>query len=256
MNINQIAAQLFTVRDYMRTETEFKETIKKLKDIGYSAVQLSGLGFNNYEYTKSVLEEYDMKVCATHYGYDRMQKDFDKVVAEHNGYNCQYIGLGSMPGEYSKDKEGFLKFSKDFTELARRFKGEGLNLIYHNHNFEFERFDGRRTGMDILYEETNPKAVGFELDTYWIQAGASNPVDWIYKVQGRMDVVHFKDMEIIESQQHMAEVGEGNLNWAAIIKACDETGVKWAAVEQDVCRRNPFESLKISLDNIKKMLQR
>lgn len=255
MNMNQIAAQLFTVRDFMKNKEEFQQTIKKLYDIGYRAVQISGLGFNNYKFIKETLDQYDMQVCATHIGYDRMQNDFDNVVKEHKYYNCAYVGLGMMPQEYMKDKASIKGFAKEFSELGRKFKDEGLNLIYHNHNLEFERFDEYKTAMDILFEETDPETVGFELDTFWVQAGGADSVKWIYKLDERMDVIHFKDMAIKESKQVMAEVGEGNLEWPAIIKACDDTNVKWAAVEQDICQRDPFESLKISYDNIYKMIE-
>jgi len=68
-----------------------------------------------------------------------------------------------------------------------------------------------------------------------------------------MVIVHFKDMTVVNGEPVMAEVGEGNLNWPRIIAACRETGVQWYAVEQDTCRRDPFESLGISLRNLKDM---
>jgi sugar phosphate isomerase/epimerase len=108
--------------------------------------------------------------------------------------------------------------------------------------------------MDILFSETDPEYFGFEIDTFWIQSGGANPVEWIYKVNGRMDVVHFKDMAIKEDQQIFAEIGEGNLNWDAIVKACRETGVKWYAIEQDKCLRDPFDSLTMSLKYLGKYL--
>ena len=86
-----------------------------------------------------------------------------------------------------------------------------------------------------------------------MQHGGADPAAWVRKVAGRMPVVHLKDMVILEGKQIMAEIGEGNLNWPAILGACKETKVEWYAVEQDVCQRNPFESLKISYDNLKAM---
>ncbi len=70
---------------------------------------------------------------------------------------------------------------------------------------------------------------------------------------GRMPVVHLKDMVIVNGQQTMAEIGEGNLNWSSILLACQEAGVEWYAVEQDICQRDPFESLKISYQNLREM---
>jgi len=93
------------------------------------------------------------------------------------------------------------------------------------------------------------------LDTYWIQHGGGDPVAWIRKMTGRMPVVHLKDMVIINGEQAMVEVGEGNFDWSAILHTCKEAKVEWYAVEQDVCQRDPFESLKISYENLKAMGQ-
>ncbi len=92
-----------------------------------------------------------------------------------------------------------------------------------------------------------------EIDIYWVQHGGSDPAAWIEKVSQRMPVVHLKDMVILDNTQTMAEVGEGNLNWKRILSACKQADVEWYAVEQDVCQRDPFESLKISYDNLRAM---
>ncbi len=105
----------------------------------------------------------------------------------------------------------------------------------------------------MLLNETDPRYVQAELDTYWVQHGGGDPAAWIRKVKNRMPVVHLKDMVIQGREQVMAEVGEGNLNWPAILEACREAEVEWYAVEQDICQRDPFESLEISFKNLKKM---
>ncbi len=79
-------------------------------------------------------------------------------------------------------------------------------------------------------------------------------MQWIRKVSGRIPCVHIKDMAITpDKQQLMAEIGEGNLNWEGIFSACREAGVEWYIVEQDICQRDPFQSLEISLNNLKGM---
>jgi len=87
--------------------------------------------------------------------------------------------------------------------------------------------------------------------------GGGDPAAWIRRVKDRMPVVHLKDMAVVTEgwnvQQVMAEIGEGNLNWPEILSACREANVEWYAVEQDVCQRDPFESLQISYQNLKAM---
>lgn len=101
-------------------------------------------------------------------------------------------------------------------------------------------------------EETDPECVEFILDTYWIVAGGANPVDYIRKYPGRNQVIHYKDMVIVEDQQEMTECGCGNIDFSAITPVCEEMGVLHAVIEQDICKRDPFESLAISFSNLTK----
>jgi Xylose isomerase-like TIM barrel. len=246
MDRYSIAAQLYTLRDYLKTPEEISETLKKVHEIGYHAVQVSGMGPVDPMRLKEIVDGLDIKICATHISYDRLKNNLDNVIREHKLWECEYVGLGSMPQQYATSRDGYMEFIKDISVVAERVTQSGLKFVYHNHNFEFEKFDGR-TGFDILFDETEPADFGFEVDTYWVQAGGANPVDLIKKVKGRMGIVHFKDMAMKNGQQVFSEIGEGNLDWDTIIKSCRETGVKWYAIEQDICQRNPFDSLEMSL---------
>lgn len=249
MKISNIAAQLYTLRDFCKNEVDLKRSLLKVKEIGYQAVQVSGVGPIAPEKIKEIADEAGLSICATHVSFDAIKNDFEQTVRTHKLWNCSYVGLGGLPEQYRTSAEGYSAFAKEMSEIGKRLQDQGLQFIYHNHQFEFEKFDGR-TGMDILREESDQSAFGFELDTYWVQVGGVNPVDMIHRVKGRMAVVHLKDLAIIGREQIFAEVGEGNMNFDAIIQACRETGVEWYVVEQDVCRRDPFESLAISFNNL------
>jgi sugar phosphate isomerase/epimerase len=112
---------------------------------------------------------------------------------------------------------------------------------------------GDRTGLDVIYEESDPEYLQAEIDTYWVQHGGGDPIAWIRKMKDRMPVIHFKDMVIYEGEQTMAEIGEGNLNWPGILEACKDANVEWYAIEQDRCMGDPFDSLRISYDNLRGM---
>ncbi len=251
MNEMNVTAQLYTLREFLKTPEEIRKALRKVKAIGYHAVQASGLGPIEPQHLKQLADEAGVRICVTHISYDRLKDDLDEVIKDHKIWNCRYVGLGSMPEQFRSSKDGYIAFSKEFNEVSKKLFNEGLKFVYHNHNFEFEKFDGV-TGLDLLLNNTDPETFGIELDTYWVQSGGANPVEWIKKVEGRMDVVHFKDMAIKGRQQQFAEIGQGNLNWSNIIAVCRETNVKWYAVEQDKCDHDPFESLKISLEYLKK----
>jgi sugar phosphate isomerase/epimerase len=158
-----------------------------------------------------------------------------------------------MPVRFREDGEaGYRRFAEQASRIGEKLHAADLSFSYHNHSFEFMRF-GRRTGLDIIFEESDPRYLQAEIDTYWVQHGGGDPALWIRRMKDRMPVVHLKDMVILDGQQAMAEIGEGNLNWPAILEACQEAGVAWCAIEQDTCQRDPFESLQISYDNLRAM---
>ncbi|MEC0227531.1 sugar phosphate isomerase/epimerase family protein [Paenibacillus alba] len=250
MNKMNIAAQLYTVREFTRTEKDLRETFRKIKDIGYQAVQISAIGPIPPDLVKAMADEAQLRICATHTSFQRLNEDLDQVILEHQLWNCRYVGLGAIPEKSRSSIEGYKTFVLETAEIVSRLHQAGLQFIYHNHSFEFDKFGGSKTGMDLLLESTNAESFGFELDLYWVQAGGADPADWIQKVEGRMAVVHLKDMAIIQNRAVTAEIGMGNMNYNKLIQACRETGVEWYVVEQDECRRDPFESLAISYRNL------
>jgi sugar phosphate isomerase/epimerase len=155
-----------------------------------------------------------------------------------------------MPQSFRGSLEGTRAFIKTANEISEKLSAVGMKFAYHNHNFEFEKYEGK-TFIDTLIEELNPE-IEFIIDTYWVQAGGADPVEYINKVAGRMSVCHFKDMAITVGQQCFAEIGNGNMNFKAIYKACELAGVRYIVIEQDHCNGDPFESLKISLDYMNK----
>ncbi len=254
MDIKQVAAQLYTVRDFTKTPEDIRKTMKRVRGIGYEAVQVSAIGQIDPAELKEIVDELGIHICATHIPFERLRNDTANVIKEHKLWGCNYVGLGSMPVKYRSSEEGFRTFIDEISEIGREIADSGLRFIYHNHKFEFQKFN-EITGMELLLNETDPKEFEFEIDTYWVQAGGANPVNWIEKVEGRMGVVHLKDMAIVDDQQVFAEVGEGNLDWPEILKACNKIGVKWYAIEQDTCLRDPFESLAISYNNMIKLIK-
>jgi sugar phosphate isomerase/epimerase len=250
-----LAAQLYTIRQFTQTTQGFAESMRKIRDIGYKAVQVSGIGAIPDAEVKRIVDENGLTICITHIGFDLLWNRTEEVIQQHHLWNCKHTAIGSMPMEY-RSEEGYRRFADEASRVGEKLAKGGLTFSYHNHSFEFVRFNGR-SGLEILFAESDPRYLQAELDTYWVQHGGADPADWIRRMKGRMPVVHLKDMAIAADgwnvQQLMAEIGEGNLNWPAILEACRDAGVEWYAVEQDICQRDPFESLEISYKNLKAM---
>jgi sugar phosphate isomerase/epimerase len=252
MSQSVIAAQLYSVRAYSKTQADINAMLKKIRAIGYQAVQISGFGQYDAAETAKVLAAEGLACCSTHTAWSRFVTEIDKVILEHRLWGCVHPAIGGMPGEF-RSAEGVVKFAREMEMVGKRLAEEGMDFSYHNHNFEFQKADGK-TWLELMYDNCDPRYVKTEIDTYWVQAGGGEPAVWIRKYAGRMPIIHFKDMTMGPEGQRMAEVGLGNLNWPAILAAARDAGVEWYCVEQDDCyERNPFDSLKISLGNLHKM---
>lgn len=249
MASTQLAAQMYTLREFAKTEKDLADTLKKVKKIGYDAVQMSGTVALPYSDLRKMLDDNGLVCCATHISYELMRDNPTQVIQDHYAIQCKYPAIGGLPGEF-RNAEGYAKFAKEATQVGKRLAEGGLHFGYHNHSFELEQF-GDRTGLAILYEDSDSKYFKAEIDTYWIQHGGGDAAAWIEKLKGRIPLVHLKDMTVRDGKPIMAEIGEGNMNWPAILAACKKAGVEWYIVEQDTCERDPFESLTISLRNLK-----
>ncbi len=251
MAASTIAAQMYTLRDYTKTPAEIAKTLARVRKIGYQAVQLSALGKIEPAELARILRDQGLTCCATHVALERMKNETQAVIDEHALWGCKYTAVGGFFPNDAK-LEDWTTFAREYSATAKKFTGSPLTIGYHNHSHELSRFDGK-TAMQILLDGFD-RSIWIEIDTYWIAHGGGDPAAWIAKVAGRIPCVHLKDMGIHPSrEQFMMEVGEGNLNWPAILAACKSAGVKWYIVEQDTCYRDPFDSLELSLKNLHDM---
>lgn len=251
MSDSVIAVQVYTIRDFLKTPEDIASSLKKLKEIGYDWVQLSGLGPIDDNELKKMIDGEGLGVCSTHCKFITFRDEPQKIIDFNLLIGSKYPA-GGMVTEMA-NAEAIKEYAALANKNGKEFAKHGLTFCYHNHSWELADFGGK-TGLEMVYEQTDPDYLQAEIDTYWIQHGGGDPAWWIRKLSGRMPVVHFKDMGItVEREQLFMPVGEGNLNWQSIIAACKEAGVKWYIVEQDRCQVDPFESLKISLENMKQM---
>ncbi len=245
-----IGVQMYTVRDFMQTPEDTAEAYHKVADIGYRIVEPAGYGGMEVADMAELLSSLGLQACSSHVGCAALRDTPEGVAEELGVLGCEWAVSGPL-GELTT-QEDWVAFAQEASEVAGRLSELGLNYAYHNHSFELEKF-GDRTALEILYEGSDPDLVNAQIDTYWIQHGGGSSVAWIDRLAERVPMLHMKDMTMHGHEQFMAEVGEGNLDWEGILAAARDAGVQWYIVEQDTCERDPFESLAISFNNLKKM---
>jgi sugar phosphate isomerase/epimerase len=255
MLASQLAAQMYTIRDYTKTEADLAESLHKLTAIGYQAVQLSAVGAMDGDapavsatLARRMLDDNGLRCAATHRNWDDLADRTAQEIDFHHALSCDYTAIGGLPRRYAEQgTDGYRQFVRDAAPVIARLKAAGIRWGYHNHDHEFIRTgQGQHTRYDIFIEEGGADFT-LEIDVYWaIHAGVS-PERLLERCQGRVPVIHLKDKEVVPKDGPiMAAIGEGNLDWAHILPVCARAGVEVYAVEQDVCPRDPFDCLRSS----------
>jgi sugar phosphate isomerase/epimerase len=246
MKIHQIAAQLYTVRDFAKTPADIALTLKKIRAIGYEAVQISGLGLISESELVALLKGEGLTCCATHEDGNVILNEPQRVVEHLKKLGCPLTAYAWPAGIKFDTLAEVKSFAARLNAAGKVLHEAGQVLCYHNHHIEFRRLAGKPI-LEILFAETDPRYLQGEPDTYWVQHGGGDPVAWCERLKNRLPILHMKDYTVTtDNKATFAEIGNGNLNWPRIIAAAETAGCQWFCIEQDTCPGDPFDSLKQS----------
>jgi len=254
MKINQVAAQLYTVREFCQTAAALAATARKIRAIGYEAVQLSSLGPIANREIVAIMAGEGLTICATHEPAGVILDEPEKAIATLRELGCRLTAY-PYPGNLDfGDADTVRAFVRKLDAAGAKFRAAGLTLGYHNHDIEFLKFEGAPV-LDYIFAHTDPRNLVGELDTYWVQYGGGDPVDWCRKLRGRLPFIHLKDYAMTrERKPTWCEIGAGTLPFRRIIAEAEASGCAWFIIEQDTCPRDPFDSLKTSFDYLRSHL--
>jgi sugar phosphate isomerase/epimerase len=258
-----LAVQLYTIRDFLTTADDLAQSLSKLSAMGYPAVQLSAVAamggespFVSAAQAKKMLDDNGLKCIATHRAWDDLAHKTEQEIEFHQTLDCNYVAIGSLPQHYRElGAVGYATWIREAQPVIERLKAAGLQFGYHNHAFEFERIQpgaggSARTFFDILLEEGGPDLL-IEMDVYWVDHAGKSADKVIELCHNKLPVVHIKDKEVVDWESVMAPIGEGNLDWDTLLPALAAAGTQWIAIEQDTCRRDPFDCLQSSFEFLK-----
>lgn len=253
---------LYTVRDAMSEDP--KGTLQKVADIGYKYIEAANYEdgkFYGMEPTafKDYLDGIGLVPVSSHNSTVTLE-NADQMIADVKAAGFKYFVIPVPPmGHFKFDPETrTISMSEEVEEITNIINtiGEkctqaGLELLYHNHAFEFEENSKGIIPMDYFIEHTNPKHVNFQLDLYWANKAEVDPIEYFKKTPGRFKSWHVKDMD---DQGRFAPVGAGNIDFAKILQQKELSGMEYYFVEQDMAfDQTPIEAIQISHKALKKM---
>lgn len=263
-----IAVQVYSVRD--DANADFYGTLKKIKEMGYDGVEFAGLYGNKPADIKKWCQEIGLVPISAHVPLTDMLMNPVGVLSAYAEIGCKYVAVPYLIPEHRPDSPNFPYVVEFIASICKVAKSFGMQMLYHNHDFEFMKVDGKYA-LDILYDTIPAELLQTELDTCWVNVGGEVPADYIKKYSGRSPVVHLKDF-VGEKSDDMYEligiekkaptrpsgfefrpVGMGNQDFPAILAASQDAGAEWVVVEQDQATigLSPMESIKKSINYLK-----
>lgn len=242
-------------------EKDYWGTLKKVADLGYRGIE-GGIPPDAASSVLSYKQKFDslgLKIVAYGSNVDQLNSRFDEIAKTVKALDCKYVVTYYGPCE---SKEQILRDAQTYNEVGKRLHAEGIQFCYHNHCQEFAKFDGKY-GLDILFENTDPRYLAAQIDVAWVTIGGEDPAKFILKYKGRCPLIHLKDINknIVTNVLNdprlkgiWTEAGTGVVNFKSVLAAAEKAGVEWGSVEQDQpSGLSPMESIKVSIQNLKNL---
>jgi sugar phosphate isomerase/epimerase len=242
-----IVLQLYSVREDLAND--FEGTLRKVKALGYEGVEFAGLYGYKPEILHKLLKEIGLTPVSAHVPFVDLMADPQGMVNDYAEIGCKYIVIPYLTPEYRPNAEKFSEVIEGAKVVGKAARERGLTLLYHNHDFEFEKINGEYA-LDILYKSVSADLLQTEIDTCWVNVAGEDPAAYLQKYAGRSPVVHLKDfvmpgktVESIGTQDDpkateveafdFRPLGLGVQNFPKILQACKAVGAQWVVVEQD-----------------------
>lgn len=255
----KIGLQLYTLRNDLSKDP--RAVLQKVAQLGYKEVET--FGYNQGKWfgmtapeLSAALKNNGLTSPSGHtllggvFLKDGWEDGWKKAVADAAALGQKYIVIPWLAEPDRKPIENYKKIAEGLNKAAVISKQAGLQIAYHNHDFEFFESEGQ-TGFDILMKETDVSHVKMELDLYWVVKAGRNPLDLFAAHPGRFVMWHIKDMDNTE-KKFFTEVGNGTIDFKAIFAKAKQSGMKHFFVEQDICPGPPMDSIAKSIDYLKK----
>lgn len=267
----KIAYQLYSARD--EAAKDLSAVLKTLRDQGYEGVEFAGFYGKSADEIKSLLSEHNLQAVSSHVPLEELKKDIFGVISFHQKIGCPLIAIPYLAEQDRPGHPAFAELIPTIYRTGNLCRKAGIQLLYHNHDFEFEPFNGGYM-LDFLYQAVPAKLLQTEIDTCWVKYAGVDPAAYLIKYKNRAPVVHIKDFvgfkgetspyhligqaenpDASIAQFSYRPLGQGVQDLPAIVNAAKEAGASWLIIEQDESPDRPaLEASAISIEFLKQII--
>lgn len=238
-----VALQLFTVRDEMENDVE--NTLKSVKEMGYNGIEICGTYGMEPSELRELCDKIGLQIISAHISTGDIIDDTEKTLEIYKTLGVSYLAIAAFWGDYQYKKAGYDKMIKRLDHAGAYFKENGIQILYHNHEWEFKKANGEYE-LDLIFKDVNDDNLLPQLDVCWVTVGDGNVYDYLKKYNNRCPLVHLKDFhckgdyDYEKNNYKRAEtfefrpVGYGRVDMTSALDAAEDIGAEWVIVEQDI----------------------
>ena len=252
--LKEFGLQLYTLRDVLPKDP--KGILKQVANMGYKQIESyegeKGMfwGMTNIEF-KKYMDDLGMKIVSSHCD---TTKDFERKANDAAAIGIKYL-INPYIGP-QKTIDEYKKFADQFNQAGEVCKKAGLRFAYHNHDYSFKAIDGQ-IPQDVMMQNTDPSLVDYQMDIYWVVTAGEDPVKWFEKYPNRFRLSHIKDRKKnvpLSDTDASCIVGDGQIDFAKVIKAGLKNGLKYNIVEQErYDNTTPIMAAKANAEYLKRL---
>lgn len=239
--LERIGVQLYTVRrDLAR---DFEGTISRIAEIGYRELEFAGYHDKSPAEIRALLARLNLTAPSSHVPIEAFRSDTSAAIAAATQVGHRYLIVPWLAPEARRSLDDYRRLAEELNRIGEKVKAAGMQLGYHNHDFELEPMGGS-VPLDVLMNGTEANLVVLELDLYWATKAGADPLSYFSRFPGRVQLVHVKDSAGAPDHR-MVDVGRGTIDFAKIFSRREQAGLRHAFVEHDD-PANPLETLRVS----------
>lgn len=213
-----IALQLYSVRE--DCAADLAATIKRVAEMGYDGVEFAGFHGHSPKDIKHMLDDHGLKAYGTHTPLEAIQEEnLATTIAAHHTLACPFVIVPWLPEETRKTEAACIATAERLTAAHAKLEAEGLRGGFHVHAGDVKPLENGKSAWDLIAAHT-PASFLMQYDTANGLAGGADPVQPILDWPGRSTSLHLKGW----GDGKPAFVGEGDIDWPAVLKAATEVG--------------------------------
>lgn len=247
--LSKIGLQLYTVRRDL--EKDFEGTLRAVAALGIAEVEFTSYFGQKPQSVKALLKNLKLAAPSVHINTQTLRNGMAKAIADARTIGHKYLVLGWLPPEERKSLDDYKKLVPWLNKAGEDCRKAGLQLAYHNHDFEFTTLEDK-IPYDLILAETDAENVEMEMDLYWISKAGFDPLPYFEKYPKRFPLVHVKDMDATP-KKYFTEAGRGVVDFKKYFAKAGQAGIRHYFIEQDETPAEPIKSIEISLKYLKEL---